>query len=77
MEQNRLSHPALFGAERAFVNRVDIEKVIDEFSQKKLIPSSFSNRFLQQKILVMYFKSCKESELVSSMLFKRNLSLPY
>ena len=48
MGQDRLNHPALLGIERAFVNRVDIEKVIDEkeFSSKKssfqvLFPTDF------------------------------------
>ena len=44
---------------------------------KKFFPSSFSNRFLYQKTLVIYFESCKESELVNSMVSKGNLSLTY
>ena len=78
MGQDRFSHPALLCIERTYVNVVDIEKVIDEFSSKKeLVPSSFSNRFLYQKTLVIYFELCKENELVNSMLSKENLSLNY
>ena len=74
------AHLALLCIERAYVNIVDIEKVIDEFSskkKKKFIPSSFSNRFLYQNMLVIYFESCKESELVNSVLSKGNLNLTY
>ena len=35
MGQDRLNHLALLCFERAYVNKVDIEKVIDEFSSKK------------------------------------------
>ena len=44
---------------------------------KKFVPSSFFNQFLYQKTLVIYFESCKESELVNSILSKGNLSLTY
>ena len=61
-------HLALLCIGRTYVNRVDIEKVINEFSSKKVVPTSFSNQLLDQKILVIYFES---------MLIKRNLSLSY
>ena len=53
---------------------------ISESSQrhnKKFVPSSFPNRFLYQKSLVIYFESFLKSELVNSMLSKGNLSLAY
>ena len=42
-EQDRLSHLALLCFERAYVNRVDVEKMID----------SFSNHLSDQKALVI------------------------
>ena len=36
MGKERLSHLALLCIERAYVNRVHIEKVIDKFSSKKI-----------------------------------------
>ena len=77
MGRDRLSHLALLSIEGAYVNRVDIEKVIDEFSLKKVVPNSFSNRFLDQKTLVIYFESCKKTELVNFTLAKGNLGLSY
>ena len=44
---------------------------------KKVVPSSFSNQLVDQKLLVIYFDYCKKSELVNSMLAKGNLSLSY
>ena len=35
MEENCLSHLALLRIERAYSNRVDAEKVIDEFESRK------------------------------------------
>ena len=55
--QDRSGHLALLCVERAYVNRVDIEKAIDKFLSKNVVPSSFSNRFLDQKSLLIYFKS--------------------
>ena len=42
--------------------------------QKKVIRISFSCQFLDQNTLVMYFESCKKSELVSSMLARVNIN---
>ena len=61
-------HLALLCIDHTYVNRVDVEKVINEFSSTKVVPTSFSNQLLDQKILVIYFES---------MLIKRNLSLSY
>ena len=55
--QDRSGHLALLCIERAYVNRVDIGKAIDEFSSKNVVPSSFSNRLLDQNSLAIYFES--------------------
>ena len=39
-----------------YVNRVDIEKVLDEFSSKKVRSKFFSKRFLCQNTFVIYIK---------------------
>ena len=54
MGQDRLNHLALLCFECAYVNRLDIEKVIDEFSSKKVVPSSFSNQFSDKKTLIRF-----------------------
>lgn len=41
MGKERLSHLALLCIERAYVNRVHIEKVIDKFSSKKVCSKFF------------------------------------
>ena len=53
MSQDCLNHLAILCIERAYVDRLDTEKVIDEFSSKKVVPSSFSNQFLDQKTMVI------------------------
>ena len=46
MGENRLSHLARLCIEHAYVNRVDTEKVIDEFSsQKSLLQVFFPTNF--------------------------------
>ena len=52
MEQDHLSHQELLCIERAYVDRVDIEKVVDEFLSRKG-RFSFSNQLI-------YFKSWKK-----------------
>ena len=54
-----------------------LKKRLMSFHQKKFVPSSFSNQFLYQTTWVIYFESCKESELVNSTICKGNLSLIY
>ena len=49
MGQDHLSHLALLCIERAYVNRVDIEKVIDEFSSKKGCPKFFFYSIFRSK----------------------------
>ena len=65
MGQDRLSHLALLYIKGAYVNRVDIEKVIDDFLSKKVRLKFFF--LLYQNTLAIYFESCKESELANSM----------
>ena len=76
-QEDCLSHLTLLSIECAYFNRVDIEKLFDKLSSKKIVPSSFSNQFLDQKTLVIYFESCKKNELVNSMLTKGNLRRSY
>lgn len=49
MGQDCLRHLALSCIERVYFNRLDIGKVIDGFSSKKVVSSSFSNQFLDKK----------------------------
>ena len=51
--------------------------MIDEYAWNDVVPSSFSNRFLDQNTLVIHFEPGKKSELVNSLLVKVNLSLSY
>ena len=77
MGQDRLNHLAPLCFERAYVNRVDLEKVIDQFSTRKVVPNSFSNQFSNQKTLTICFESRKKYELMNSILANGSLSLSY
>ena len=72
-----LSHLALLCVEHAYVNSVDVEKLLTTFHQKKFVPGSSSNQCLCQTTPVIYFESFTESKLVNSVLSKRNLGLKY
>ena len=77
MRHDRLSHLALLCIKSAYVNSVDIQKMIDEYAWKDVVLSSFSNRVLDQNTLVIHFMPGKKSELVNSLLVKVNRSLSY
>ena len=49
MGQDCLSHLALLCTERVYFNRVDIEKVTDEFPSRKNLFKFFFQRSLDQK----------------------------
>ena len=51
MGQDRLNRLAPLCLERAYVNRADIQKVTNEFSSKKVIPSFFSHQFSDRKTM--------------------------
>ena len=76
MGQDCLRHLALSCIERVYFNRLDIGKVIDGFSSKKVVSSSFSNQFLDKKRW-WFILGLIKSDLVNSTLAKGNLNLSY
>ena len=61
MGQDCLIHVALLCIERPYVNRVDIEKVTDEFSPKKGRSKFFFQPIVRPKN-IGDFKYCKKGE---------------
>ena len=71
MGQHRQGHLVLLCIKHPYVNRVDIERVIDEFASKKG-RSKFFFQPNHQITLVIHLEPCKKSELVNSMPTKVN-----
>ena len=70
MELDCISHLALLRTEYAYSNKIDTDKVIDEFASRKGCSKFFLTIFLN-------FESYEKSRLVNSTLTKVKRSLSY